>query len=252
MKERRKIAIITGGNKGIGKGIAIELNENGYNIVIAARDEKAGNDLVKQLNLKSGQNYFFKTDVSSKFQIEETVKKTFSLFNHIDLLVNNAAIVIDSPFLNLEEAIWDKTIDINLKGYFLFSQAVANIMVSNNIKGKIINITSVQGVTVWPLVPHAPYEVSKAGIIMLTKQLAFELAKYGITVNAVGPGPTATEILEPWTKNPEKMKSITEKIPLGRIATPEDVANAVSFLSSDKSDYLTGITIFVDGGRMTW
>jgi NAD(P)-dependent dehydrogenase (short-subunit alcohol dehydrogenase family) len=252
MVDERKVAIVTGGNKGIGKGIAIRLNEKGYNVVIAARDEEAGLKVIEKINKNGGNNLFIKTDVSDKKQVDSMVQKAQSLLGRIDVLVNNAAIVNDSPFLDLTEEVWDKTLNINLKGYFLCSQAAARMMVKNNIKGKIVNITSVQGVTVWPLVAHAPYEVSKAGIIMLTKQLSFELAKYGITVNAVGPGPTATEILEPWTKNPDKLKSITDKIPLGRIATPEDVASVVAFLSSGEADYLTGITIFVDGGRMTW
>jgi NAD(P)-dependent dehydrogenase (short-subunit alcohol dehydrogenase family) len=252
MDKHRKVAIVTGGNKGIGKGIAIRLNNDGYDVVVVGRDERAGRQAVEELNDKGGHNIFVRTDVADRHQVESMVQKAEDTYGRIDVVVNNAAVVYDSPFLDLTEEIWDKTLDINLKGYFLCAQRAAKVMVRCGTPGRIINITSVQGVTVWPLVPHAPYEVSKAGIIMLTKQLAYELAQYNITVNAVGPGPTDTEILESWTTSPEKLESITSKIPLRRIAKPADVAAVVAFLASEEASYITGITVFVDGGRMTW
>lgn len=252
MHLKDKVAIITGGNKGIGKGISLKLAEEGSKIIIAARDTDAAKNVLRDLDKKGHEALFIKTDVSKKQDVKRMIEKTVEKYGKIDFLINNAAIVIDSPFLELTEEIWDTTLNVNLKGYFLCAQAAAKEMVKQKIHGKIINITSVQGVTVWTSVFHAPYEVSKAGIIMLTKQLAYELAQYNINVNAVGPGPTETEILEPWTKNPERLKSITKNIPLGRIAKPSEVAGAVNYLLSSDADYLTGITIFVDGGRLTW
>lgn len=248
-----KVAIVTGGNKGIGKGICLRLAKEGANVIIVARDEVVAKNTIKEIkNISEADCLFIKTDVSKKSDVQNMVYEAIKRFKKVDFLINNAAIVINCPFLELTEEIWNKTLDINLKGYFLCAQAVANEMVKSKNRGKIVNITSVQGATVWTSVFHAPYEVSKAGIIMLTKQLACELAPYNINVNAVGPGPTDTEILEPWTKNPEKLKSITKNIPLGRIAKPSDVAGAVAYLLSSDADYLTGITIFVDGGRLTW
>lgn len=252
MHLKGKVTIVTGGNKGIGKGISLRLAEEGSNIVIAARDNVAAKIVLSDLKKIGCEALFIRTDVSEKTDVNRMIKKTIEKYGKIDYLINNAAIVIDSPFLELTEEIWDKTLNVNLKGYFLCAQAAAKEMVKQKIHGKIINITSVQGLTVWTSVFHAPYEVSKAGIIMLTKQLAYELAPYNINVNAVGPGPTETEILEPWTKNPDRLRSITKNIPLGRIAKPSDVAGAVNYLLSSDADYLTGITIFVEGGRLTW
>jgi len=252
MRLNGKVAIVTGGNKGIGRGISLRLAEEGANVVIAARDKNAAQSVIKEMVKMGTDPLFIKTDVSQKKDVDAMVGKTIEKYGEINFLINNAAIVIDSSFLELTEEIWDKTLNINLKGYFLCAQKVAKEMVKKDNGGKIVNLTSVQGVTIWTSVFHAPYEVSKAGIIMLTKQLAYELAPYNINVNAVGPGPTETEILEPWLKDPEKLKSITKNIPLKRIAKPSDVAGAVAFLLSNDADYLTGITIFVDGGRLTW
>ncbi|MBN2324815.1 MAG: glucose 1-dehydrogenase [Spirochaetes bacterium] len=252
MKTHRKTAVVTGGNKGIGKGISIRLSREDINVVIAARDESAANDVIDGIQKEGNTCCFIRTDVSSKKDVDMMIDEVIHRFKGIDILVNNAAVVIDSPFLDITEGVWDRTIDVNLKGYFLCAQAAARVMAADKKGGKIINIASVQGVTVWTDAFHAPYEVSKAGIIMLTKQLAYELAPYGINVNAVAPGPTETEILEPWTKSPDKLRSITKNIPLGRVAKVSDVAGVVNFLVSSEADYITGITVFVDGGRLTW
>jgi NAD(P)-dependent dehydrogenase (short-subunit alcohol dehydrogenase family) len=252
MRFKDKVAIITGGNRGIGRGISLRLAKEGAKIVIAARDETAAKNVATEIQKYEQECIFVKTDVCNKKEVDAMVKTVINRFGKVDILVNNAAVVIRCPFLELTEEIWDKTLNINLKGYFLCAQAVAKEMVKRGKGGKITNITSVQGMTVWTPFFHAPYEVSKAGIIMLTKQLAYELAPYGINVNAVGPGATETKLLEKVAKDSKRIKSVTEKIPLGRIAKPSDVAGAVAYLSSEDADYITGITIFVDGGRLTW
>lgn len=252
MRFKDKVAIITGGNRGIGKGISLRLAEEGAKIAIVARDETAAKNVMEEIQKYGQECIFIKTDVSNKKEVDKMVERVINKFSKIDILVNNAGVVIRSPFLELTEEIWDKTLNINLKGYYLCAQAVAKEMVNRCKGGKIINITSVQGLKVWPEYFHTPYEVSKAGIIMLTKQLAYELAPYRINVNAIGPGPTETELFTKISKDPERIKSVTEKIPLGRVAKSSDIAGAVSFLCSEDASYITGITLFVDGGRLTW
>ncbi|MEA1965557.1 MAG: glucose 1-dehydrogenase [Candidatus Aerophobetes bacterium] len=251
MKLLDKVAIITGGNKGIGKGISLRLAEEGSDVVIAARDKISAENVLKEIRKKGRDCLFVKTDVSKKEEVDVMIEATIKQFGEIDILVNNAGIVIDRPFLEITEQIWDRVLNVNLKGYFLCSQAAAKAMVRKKKGGKIINITSIQGVRVWTRHFHAPYEVSKAGIIMLTKQIAFELAPYKINVNAVGPGPTETQILNYITTSPEKLNEFVKDIPLGRIAKPSDIGAAVAFLASEDADYITGVTLFVDGGRMT-
>jgi len=246
-----KVAIVTGGNSGIGKGISLRLAEEGSNVVIAARDKIAAEKALKEIRKKGRKCLFVKTDISKKGEVEAMIEMTIRQFDGIDILVNNAGIVINKPFLDITEQIWDKVLDVNLKGYFLCSQAAAKAMVRRKKGGKIINITSVQGVQVWTRAFHAPYEVSKAGIIMLTKQTAFELAPYKINVNAVGPGPTDTPILDHITTSSQKLSQLAKDIPLGRIGQPSDIAAAVAFLASEEANYITGVTLFVDGGRLT-
>ena len=252
MRFKDKVAIITGGNRGIGKGISLRLAKEGAKIVIVARNEAAAKNVVTEIQGYGQECIFIKTDVCNKREVDAMVETVINLYGKVDILVNNAAVLIRCPFLELTEEIWDKTININLKGYFLCAQAVAKEMVKREKGGKIVNITSVQGITVWTPFFHAPHEVSKAGIIMLTKQLAYELAPYGINVNAVGPGATETKLLEKVAKDSEKIKSLTKNIPLGRVAKPSDIAGAVAYLSSEDAYYVTGVTLFVDGGRLTW
>lgn len=252
MRFKDKVAIITGGNRGIGKGISLRLAKEGAKIVIAARDKTAAKNVMEEIQKYGQECIFIKTDVCNKKEVDGMVERVINKFSKIDILVNNAGVVIRCPFLELSEEIWDKTLNINLKGYYLCAQAVAKEMVKRDKGGKIVNITSVQGLKVWPEYFHTPYEVSKAGIIMLTKQLAYELAPYRINVNAIGPGPTKTELFNKISKDPERIKSVTKRIPLGRVAKPSDVAGAVAYLSSEDADYVTGITLFVDGGRLTW
>lgn len=252
MRLINKVAVVTGGNSGIGKGISLRLAEEGSNVVIAARDEIAAEKVLKEIRKKGRKCLFIKTDVSKKREVEAMIEATIRQFDGIDILVNNVGIVINKPFLDITEQIWDKVLDVNLKGCFLCSQAAAKAMVRRKKGGKIINIASVQGIQVWTRSFHAPYEVSKAGIIMLTKQTAFELAPYKINVNAVGPGPTDTPILDHITKSSEKLSQLVKDIPLGRIGQPSDIAAAVAFLASEEANYITGVTLFVDGGRLTY
>ena len=176
------------------------------------------------------------------------VKKTVKKWGKIDILVNNAGICQFKPFLELTEEEWDKTLDINLKGYFLCTQAVAKEMTKQK-SGVIVNIASVamgqQGIG-FPNIVH--YCASKGGIVGMTEALAVELAPYNIRVNAIAPGMIETPMIDVIKQDPKTMKEMLAKVPLGRVGKPEEVSNLVLFLSSDESSYMTGSTVVVDGG----
>lgn len=246
------VAIVTGGGAGIGSAISARLARDGAAVAVADLDKERAKAVADQLVRVGSRARAYGVDVSESREVEALVERTRADLGPVEILVNNAGIVRDGPLLDLPEEVWDQTLAVNLKGTFLCTQAVARAMIADGVAGRIVNISSVQGVTVWPSVPHAPYEVSKAGIIMLTRQSAFELAPHGIRVTCAAPGPVATEILRPWTSDPKRLESITERIPLGRVAEPEEVAGVVAFLVGPDASYLTGVTVFIDGGRMTW
>lgn len=202
----------------------------------------------QEIEKEKGEALAFKCDVSKKKEVEEMVKKTISKWGKVDILVNNAGIVQFVPFLELTEKQWDKTLDINLKGYFLVSQAVAREMVKQRL-GTIINIASVamgqQGVGI-PNIVH--YCASKGGVVGMTEALAVELAPYKIRVNAISPGMIETPMIDPVKKDSNTLNKFLKRVPLGRIGKPEEVSQLVVFLASNASSYITGSTFVVDGG----
>ncbi len=188
------------------------------------------------------------TDVSKVDQVKNLVKKSLKEFGKIDILVNNAGISsFFVPIEDLREDGWDKIIDNNLKSVFLCTQEIGKEMIKQR-RGKIINMTSIGGVVGFP--GQAAYCVSKAGIIMLTKMFALEWGKYNINVNAIGPGMVETQLTEKYRKNEELVTERLKRTPLGRFAKPWDLVGGALFLASDLSDYMTGQTIFIDGGRL--
>lgn len=235
-----KIAIVTGAAKGIGREIAIKLAEGNFHVVIIDIDEK-----IFEVEKEIGEKAFaIKCDVSNFNEVKKTINEVINKFNRIDVLVNNAGIYPFKPFLEMSEEDWDKVMNVNLKSIFYFTKMVLPKMIEQN-KGKIINIASIAGSIVgFPNLAH--YSASKAAIVGFTKSLALEVARYGINVNAISPGP----ILTPGTMAfGEKMhEQIRMSIPLGRWGKPEDVANLVAFLASDESDFITGQNIVIDGG----
>ena len=252
----KKVSIITGGARGIGKAIAMLFAEEGSNIVIADIDidnaKKTSMEIEKNTKSKS---LAIKVDVSNKSDVEEMVRRTLEKFGHISVLVNNAGIYCNPmPFLEFSEELWDKTIDVNLKGVFLCSQAVAKVMVKQS-SGKIINISSQQAI--YGVKENAAYAASKAAVLRFTQVLAIELASYGIQVNSICPGITKTDMIEQscskfaskegLTVN-DYIKRLSDNIPLGRMATPEDIAGLVAYLASKESDYITGSAILITGG----
>jgi len=242
-----KVAIVTGAGQGIGKGIALALAKEKCNIVVSDLNqetcEKTAEEL-KQLGIKS---VGIKCDVSNKAEVENLFSQTLKEFGKLDILVNNAGIYPFVPFSAMKESDWDKVININLKSVFLCSQEAAKVLPEG---GRIVDISSVASFIGFEGLAH--YCASKGGVNGFIRALALELAPRKITVNAVAPGaidtPGATQPDQPRTATEETRKQTIAMIPLSRLGVPEDIANAVVFLASEKSSYITGQIIVVDGG----
>lgn len=240
----KKTAIVTGSSRGIGKAIAVELAKNDYNVLINYKSsEKNANELKDKLIDKGYVVDIFKADVSKYTDVKSMFEYCIDKFGNIDLLVNNAGISSEGLLTDVSEEEWNNVIDTNLKSVFLCSKEALKIMISNH-SGKIINITSMWGVTGGSC--EVVYSASKAGIIGLTKALAKEVGPSGINVNGIAPGVIMTDMMEEFSD--EDINVLKEDTPLMRIGSPQDVANVVLYLASEKSDFITGQIIGVNGG----
>ena len=238
-----RVAIITGGAQGIGRAIGLLLAKNGAHIVIADINDKQAEETAQEIGLLGRKSLAVKVDVSNFSEAENLGKTVFDAFGRIDILVNNAGITRDGLFLRMKEEEWDAVITINLKSVFNCSKAVIRYM-GKQRGGKIISVASVVGQI--GNIGQANYGASKAGIIGFTKTLAREFASRGIMVNAVAPGFIETGMTRTL---PEKVREgFISNIPLGRMGTPEEIAEAVLFLATDASNYITGQVINVNGG----
>ncbi|MBZ9572863.1 SDR family oxidoreductase [Patescibacteria group bacterium] len=243
-----KVAIVTGARRGMGKTHALKLAQVGCKVVVSDISEEDCQKVVDEIEKSGGEGLALKCDVSKKKEVEEMVKKTVEKFGKVDILVNNAGIAQFKPFLEMTEEEWDKTLDINLKGYFLCAQTCAREMAKQK-SGVIINIASVAMGQVgvgFPNLVH--YCASKGGIVGMTEASALELAPLGIRVNAISPGVIETPMIDPIKKDPEQEKAILARILLGRVGKPEEVSNLVLFLASAASSYMTGSDVVIDGG----
>ncbi|MBE0426798.1 MAG: 3-oxoacyl-[acyl-carrier-protein] reductase [Nitrospirae bacterium] len=243
MKFKDQTGIVTGGTRGIGKAIAEELAKRGVNLVVAGRNIETAEEVANSLKQYGVKTLGLKLNVSDSENVENAFEIIRKEFQKIDILINNAGIAKDGLLMRMGEEAWDAVIDINLKGVFLCTREAIKDMVSQRY-GRIINITSVAAFMGNP--GQANYSASKAGIVGFTKTVAREYARRGITVNAVAPGfitTAMTDVLPDRVK--EEMKKL---IPLDRFGTVEDVANAVIFLASPDSGYITGQVIHVNGG----
>ena len=246
MRLEGQVAIVTGAGQGIGRAIALTLAKEGAAVTVNDIDLERAKKVADEIKSQGGQALPIKADVSNGEEVNTLVQKTLDGFKKIDILVNNVGITKVIPAMELTEAQWDSIININLKGQFLCSQAVARHMIKQK-RGKIVNIAALSGRVATP--GMAAYGASKGGVLQLTRVLAIEWAKYNINVNAVSPGVTITATVENILKQePDFIKGYLERIPFRRAAKPEDIANAVLFLVSSEADDITGQEITVDGG----
>lgn len=246
-----KVAIVTGARRGMGKAHSLVLAKYGVKVVVSDISEEECLKVVEEIKEKGGEAIAIKCDVSKKEEVDNLIKKTVEEWGKIDILVNNAGITQFKPFLEMTEEDWNKTIDINLKGYFLCARAASDIMAKQK-SGVIVNIGSIAMGQVgvgFPSLVH--YVSSKGGIAGMTEALAIDLAPYNIRVNAIAPGVIETPIVDPIKSDKEGLKATLSRIPMKRMGKPEEIANVVLFLCSDSSSYMTGAVIPVDGGWLS-
>lgn len=251
MALQNKVAIVTGCSLGIGAGIVRRLARDGANVVLdyhMHRDAAAA--IAQEIETLGGKVLVVQADVSSVSGIRNLVAETVQTFGRLDILVNNAGIEEPTPFVDVSEDSFDRQIAVDLKGPYFAAQAAARQMIAQGGGGCIINISSVHEDL--PMVGNAAYCAAKGGLRMLTRTLATELAKHNIRIVNVGPGAVATPINKATLDDPQKRAALLGEIPLNRIGQPEDVANAVSWLASDEASYITGTTLFIDGGMMIY
>jgi 3-oxoacyl-[acyl-carrier protein] reductase len=241
-----KVALVTGAGRGIGKAIAIALAREGANVMVNDVDLRTAEKVAKEINSMGQQALAIQVDVSDSKEVNRMVQLVIKKFKRVDILVNNAAIIKRGLIEDLKEEDWDRVIDINLKGAFNCMKAVAGIMKKQRY-GKIVNISSIAG-KIGDLASAPCYGASKAGMTCLAKSLARELASYNINVNVVAPHAIKTDMSREWSE--EKRKNIIANIPLGRMGEPEDIAEAVVFLVSDKAKFITGEVLDVNGGYL--
>ena len=242
-----KVAIVTGGRRGIGRAIALAFAEAGADIVVCDRVVEDGEleAVAEEIRRLGRRSLAIQADITRKGDMDNLVQRVVAEFSAVDILVNNAAMNIMTPLLELREDGWDRIINTDLKGYYLCSQAVARRMVEQK-RGNIINMASTAAMKAAP--EMGAYCIAKAGVVMLTRVLALELAKYNIRVNAIAPSMVKTKFSQPLWSDPKTLKQIEAEIPLGRLAETGDIIGSALFLASDASSYITGHTIIVDGG----
>ncbi|MGE5432098.1 MAG: 3-oxoacyl-[acyl-carrier-protein] reductase [Syntrophomonadaceae bacterium] len=238
-----RVAIVTGGAQGIGKAAILKFASEGATCVIWDVNEGKGNELVKELEADGTKALFIKVDVTSPESTENAAREVLGKYGKIDILVNNAGITRDASFMKMTFEQWKQVIDVNLSGVFNCTKAVVPSMVENK-SGKIINTSSVVGL--YGNFGQTNYVATKSGVIGMTKTWARELGRKGINVNAVAPGFIATDMVAAMPEN--VLEGMRAKTPLGRLGTPEDIANAYLFLASDEACYVNGAVLSVDGG----
>ena len=254
-----RVAIVTGGANGIGKACARRLSEDGFDVVIADVDNDAGQELADELGAEKGKALYVPCDVSDRLSVNNLLSETRSTFERLDVLVNNAGIVAKGDILDLSEADFDRVLGVNLKGFFLVAREAARQMVEQieadeeraddaRRRYSIINMSSVNAVMAIP--DQLAYCATKGAINQMTKSMALALAPHGVRVNAIGPGSINTDVLKSVNDDRAAMDKIMSRTPLKRIGDPDEIAAVASFLASKDSSYITGSTIYADGGRM--
>jgi glucose 1-dehydrogenase len=244
-----KVAIVTGGNSGIGKAIVLELARQGASVVIDYVSHPDATDaLEKQVAALGEKAIGVEADVSKIADLEKLIAAAVGKFGRVDAMVNNAGVETRTSILDTTEEQYEKVLEINLKSAFFGTQLAAKQMIKQGGGGRIINITSVH--EDWPMPGNTPYCLSKGGMRMLTRTAGVELAPHNVLVVGVGPGAVATPINQSTMDDPALLKKLNSAIPIGRMAKPEEIASVVAFLASDGASYLTATTIMADGGIM--
>jgi len=247
MRFAGQVAVVTGGGNGIGRACAEAFGAEGAAVVIADIDAEAGSAVARAIEAAGGRATFVKTDVGEAAQAQRLIDRTLAAFGRLDVLINNAGIIRTAEFLEISEADFDAVLRVNLKGVFLVGQAAARAMVAQG-KGAIVNMSSTNAVVAIP--NQVPYVTSKGGVNQLTKVMALALADKGIRVNAIGPGSILTDLLQVVMRDEAARRKILSRTPMGRCGEPAEVAKVALFLASDDASYLTGQTIYPDGGRL--
>jgi len=246
-----KVAIISGAARGIGRACANRLAHAGAKIIVADVNETLGEEVADGLCGGGHEARFILCNVAERLDVRNLLAETLNAYGRIDILVNNAAVMDTAPFLDLTEGELDRVFATNVKGAFLLGQAAARQMVAQvqagEQPGNIINISSINDTMALP--DHVAYTMSKGALAQLSKAMSLALAPHGIRVNAVAPGSINTEMLKPVAGEPESARKALSRTPLGRFGNPEEIAHIVQFLASDAASYITGETIYADGGR---
>lgn len=243
-----KVTIITGGAQGIGLACGQRFASEGARVVLADINAEKGEAAAQGIHSSGGDSMFVACDVGDKAQVTSLVEKTVERYGRLDVLISNAAVLHIADILTLEEEDYDRVLRINLKGFFLTGQAAARQMVAQGGGGSIINMSSIQAVITLPNI--LTYSICKGGVKSLTTSMALALADKGVRVNAIGPGSIATDMVKQLMVDEAARKKLLSRTPLGRLGEPSEVAAVAVFLASDESSYVTGETIYVDGGRL--
>jgi glucose 1-dehydrogenase len=240
-------ALVTGANSGIGQGIALRLALEGASVVVNyLEDREAAEEVVRQIKDAGVNGLAIRADVADENQVDEMFGRVSDELGGLDILVNNAGMEMHHPFLEMPLDDWQRVLDVDLTGPFLCAQRAARLMTKAGRGGSIVQITSVHQIIPWG--GYAHYCAAKAGLAMLTKTIALELATAGVRVNSVAPGAIETPINKDVWSDPEMKRDLLEKIPTRRVGQVEEIASVVAFLCSDEASYMTGATVYVDGG----
>ena len=252
MRLEGKRALVTGGSRGIGRAIAVGLAREGADVAVNYRQSRGdAESAVREIEQLGRRAVAVQGSTSSRADVERFIAEAHDFLDGLDILVNNAGILKRTPFLEIDEEEWDAILDVNLKGCFLVGQEVARRMAAAGTRGAIVNVSSAGQAVAGPNLAH--YCVSKAGVAMLTKQMALELAPHNIRANAVAPGLIETDINRADIAQAAFREGRLARIPLGLIGAPDDVVGAVVFLASnDEARLMTGASVFVDGGQTVW
>ena len=249
MKLEGKVALVSGSSQGIGQAIAIRLAQEGADIVIDYRSHPDGaQETLTKVEATGRKGFILKADLGIVSDVRQMIAEGIQHFGKLDILVNNAGLEKNASFWEVTEADYDSVVNVNMKGVFFASQAIVQHLMETKRPGKIINISSVHEELPFP--HFTSYCASKGGVKMMMRNLAVELGPLGITINNIAPGAIETPINAKLLNDPEKLSAVINNIPLGRLGQPSDVASLVAFLASPDADYVTGTTLFVDGGLL--